>query len=983
MAFAPSDPQIIYVGTGESDGGVGFEHAGLGIMKSTDGGKTWTLLATSSFARGSVKRVRVHPTNPNVVLAATSRGGFGRDAQEGVPSPPPFGLLKSGDGGVTWVRTLAGQATALEVDPSNFNNQYAAIGDQRLGNEIAGPPGSATNGVYRSTDGGQTWTVLAGPWGASTATRAATGRIELAIAPSNPNAVYASMQISTNGGSSNTGLLGLYRTDNPWAPTPTWIQIPTIATGSGGYCYDGANGCGYVHVISVDPTDPNTLFAGGAHDNLWRCTNCGPSPVWTHQSQAGGGDHHAFGWAGSRLINGQDHGLWSTTDRGDSWQFHNELTTIVTFYGGALHPTNAIFVMGGIRDLGGIMIRSESGTWRIARGQSGSTRRPPGEAEVAISSRQPDTDWMAAFLFGAIDRTKDGGQTWTAADAGIDKTGAAFVPPVRKCPSNDDVFLTGTNRMWRANNFFNSAAPAWVPNGPAHPFQFPYWLTAPGTILTIDFAPSDTACNTYAYGNRGGQVQLTTDGGKTWGDLDPSKSLPARPVNSLAFDPANPNILYAALSSFNDATPGKPGHVFKTTNALATSPTWINVSPPDDVPYNVIVIDPRAPNSVYAGTDAGLWYSANSGAGWQRFGPNTGLPNASIYDFKINPATNMTVAFTYGRGAYSLDMTAVPSSGPVLAIPPTSTLLPGATGSSFSQSLSATGGNLPYTWSLNAGALPPGLSLSASGRISGIPTTAGASTFTVVVTDASGGIASQTYSMTIVAAGTVLRSGVLAHIAAGGGWTTVISLSNSSASPAAVTIAFHAPDGSALNLPLTAVLRGITQTTTAASFSGVINPNATLFISAGDQIPSTVVGWADVLSSGPVGGFEIFRFTDPNGTASEGTVPLQTQFPSRIVVPYDNAAGFSTGLAIANLSMTSVTVTATMWDPDGSQLGVQSITLPGSGHTSFFFHQRLAATAGKQGIVIFQSSGTGGLAALALRFAPFGTFTSVPTILGP
>lgn len=119
VVFAPSDPSIIYVGTGEPDPGAGggFGQTGLGIMKSTDGGKTWNLIAASSFARATVKRILVDPDDPKILVGGTSRGGFGRDSQEGgPPAPPPFGILKSADGGASWSRTLNGQVTALETD---------------------------------------------------------------------------------------------------------------------------------------------------------------------------------------------------------------------------------------------------------------------------------------------------------------------------------------------------------------------------------------------------------------------------------------------------------------------------------------------------------------------------------------------------------------------------------------------------------------------------------------------------------------------------------------------------------------------------------------------------------------------------------------------------------------------------------------------------------------------------------------------------
>src|SRR5262249_50507694 len=125
LAFAPSDPDIIYVGTGEGRNGWGFLHVGVGILKSTNGGAPWALLGQSQFARGTIRRLIVDPADPNIVLAATGRGGAGRDSLESVPAPPAFGVLRSTDGGQTWTRTLPGQISALETDPRSFSRQYA------------------------------------------------------------------------------------------------------------------------------------------------------------------------------------------------------------------------------------------------------------------------------------------------------------------------------------------------------------------------------------------------------------------------------------------------------------------------------------------------------------------------------------------------------------------------------------------------------------------------------------------------------------------------------------------------------------------------------------------------------------------------------------------------------------------------------------------------------------------------------------------
>ncbi len=647
IAFAPSDPATIYVGTGES-AGVGFTKTGVGVLKSTDSGRSWAVLGTANFARAAVRRMRVHPTNSTVAIAATTRAGFGKDSQENVPASPHFGIQKSVDGGVSWVRTLTGHATALEIDSTNFNNQYAAIGDQRgtLSNE---QPGSVINGLYRSANGGDSWSRVDGPWGTATPPNA-VGRIELALSPSAPNVLYASIQNPQNTGALNS-LYGLFRTDNAWASVPTWVRVPTDLAGVGGYC--GPGKCGYSHVITVDPANPNTVFAGGAERGFWRCTNCGASPTWTNAT-AGSPvhpDHHALAWAGNRLIDGNDGGIWSTSNGGTTWQNHNSGLSTAMFFSAALHPTDRQFMIGGIRDFAP-SVAGPGNRWSI------NTLVAPtwewGEAEVAMSSSAPSTHWMLAWLRGAIQRTTDGGTTGIQADAGIDKTGAAFVAPVRKCPTNDDVFLTGTNRMWRTNNFFSAASPSWAANGPPHPFPYPTELGAPGTIHAIAFAASEGGCATYAYGNRGGEIYLTRNGGVSWTDLDPASALPARPINSIVFDPTTAAVAYAALSSFDNGTPGMPGHVFKSTDALAATPTWIDISPAADVPFNVLAIDPRTPNLIYAGSDAGLWRSSDGGATWSKQGLNVGMPNVPVYDIQINPTTDTTIAFTYGRGAYRL-----------------------------------------------------------------------------------------------------------------------------------------------------------------------------------------------------------------------------------------------------------------------------------------------------------------------------------------
>jgi len=319
----------------------------------------------------------------------------------------------------------------------------------------------------------------------------------------------------------------------------------------------------------------------------------------------------------------------------------------------------------------------------------------------------------------------------------------------------------------------------------------------------------------------------------------------------------------------------------------------------------------------------------------------------------------------------------IAQDGSGLRITSVSPLPPGVVDGTYFQTLSAAGGAPPYSWGLLTGTLPSGLTLSTNGSITGVPTTVGTSTMTIQVADSAASRVSQTFSVSIIAAGTLARSGVLSHIAAGGTWSTAITLVNSSPQPVPVRVNFRAGDGSAWNLPLVVTQQGGSQAVGTAVLDGVLNPNTSLLIETG-ALTSTAVGWAEVLSPGPVGGFAIFRSSPPSGPSSEGTVPLQTQSPTAVVLPYDNTSGFVMGVAFANPSTIPADITAAIWDEQGSPLGTQTILLPARGHTAFIMPTQLPPTAGKRGIVRFQTTGTGGIAALGLRFSPFGTFTSVP-----
>ena len=416
IAFAPSDPQIIYVGTGEAPGGVGFVQVGVGMLKSHR--RRADLVAARGF--DVCPRVGAPDSRASVQCKCRPRRDeprWIRERQPGRCARRPRSLESRSR------LTAAHRGPEHSPDrraPSKWTRPISTTSTPRLPTSVVGgrarTPGNVTNGLYRSIDGGDTWTRVEGPWGTSSSPSVATvGRIELALSPSSPNVLYASIQIAPNDGPSSTGLLGLYRTDNAWAPVPAWIEVPRQPTGID-YCEPK---CGYTHGIIVDPVNPNTLYAGGAEKGFWRCTNCGATPSWANITTTARvhSDLHALAFAGNRLIVGTDGGVWSTTNSGQSWQNHNNGLSTAMFYSAALHPTDRQFMIGGLRDFQA-SVAGPSNRWSILQQVPvGNGARP--RSPCPRASRRRTGCWRG---FSERFRARPtAASTGIQADVGIDK----------------------------------------------------------------------------------------------------------------------------------------------------------------------------------------------------------------------------------------------------------------------------------------------------------------------------------------------------------------------------------------------------------------------------------------------------------------------------------------------------------------------------------------------------------------------------------
>lgn len=614
IAFANTDTNTIYVGTGEAHSSNSYP--GTGLLKSVNGGRTWTLLASNVFAKASFNELRVSPADANV-LYAVSAPPNNSDGLVRAPASPDTGFHRSTDGGVTWTRTLTGEATDMEVHPADFTRVLAALG-QRAAN--------VDNGVYRSTDAGVTWAKITGPWSAMNG----VGRIELAIAPSNPDVAYVSIHNFTL---NKANLLGVWKTANAWTATPTWTQLSQPPAAQLGDQW------GYDHDIIVHPADENLVFLGGTA--VFRLDGSTWTPVAGHYDPQSNSyfihpDQQVFAWAGTRLVVGNDGGVFSSANNGTNWNNHNTTLATIQFYHGSVHPTRPDHLIGGAQDNSCFVWVGTNGTWSELTTGDGT--------DSAYSRQNPDTKWIYSDQQLGLYRTTDGGVTSIQPTTGLPSSGAPFVPRLAINPFNEDIALAGHTNLYRCVNMFSSATPTWALNGPN---------TTAGSVSAIAFAFSNITGDTYAYATDQGEMRLTTDGGATWRDVFNASDLPSRYINNLAFHPTNAAVLYVVFSGFNESTPTRIGHVFRTANALAVTPSWTRVGPAVNIPHNAITIDPSNTETLYLGNDIGVWRSLDGAATWTQLGTSFGLPNVPVFDIEVN-AIGRAVAFTHGRSAFTL-----------------------------------------------------------------------------------------------------------------------------------------------------------------------------------------------------------------------------------------------------------------------------------------------------------------------------------------
>jgi len=635
IAIDPSNHNTIYVGTGEGNyaagGIIGDSYYGVGILKSTNGGSTWTQIAgpfvgpfgsTSLDGGAFIGALAVSPSSSSVLLA----GLYTSSATN------PSGVYRTADGGTTWTLVLDGNpaspnpGTSIVFDPTNGSNVYAALGN------FAGDP-LFTNGVYKSTDGGQHWTEQFGE------SSNVAGRMVLAIAPSSPTTLYVSVAEALSLG--GDALVGVWKTTNGGT---NWTQLTSVP--------DFCNAqCNYDMDIKVAPNNANVVYATGIYDyntasqtTVIRSLDGGTT--WTLEGAGANGtnvhtDGHALAFSAdsSTLYVGSDGGAWKTANVATSplnWTDLNGPLAITEFYGGlAVDPSDVNIAFGGAQD-NGTQQYTGSTTWNIVTcGDAGFNAIDPGSPSTVYVS----CSWVN-HPFLQKSTTGGGLGTYTGVTTGINTTDrASFIPPFVMDPSNSMNLYVGTYLIYQTTD----GAGAWTAISPD--------VTFGGNVAAIAVAPNNN--NTIYTGSDDGRIAVTTNAltgvPPGWSDISPIGL--SRAITDIAVDPSSSTTAYITYSGFSGFA-DTHGHVITTTNG-GTSYTDISSNLPN-TPVNCIVIDPDIASTLYIGTDIGVFVTSNGGASWSVLG--AGLPDVAVLSLAFHHATRTLFAATHGRSVWSVSL---------------------------------------------------------------------------------------------------------------------------------------------------------------------------------------------------------------------------------------------------------------------------------------------------------------------------------------
>jgi photosystem II stability/assembly factor-like uncharacterized protein len=589
------DGKTLYAGTGEPNQS-GDSYFGAGLMKSSDGGRSWTLLGSSAFNRAAISGIIVSQSNPSKLIVSTTLGSCCRGAYSYSVSAG-LGVFLSSDGGASWTRVLPSPATVgistLVVDPTNPNIIWA---------------GDFAGSTWRSADGGSSWTQSLHYTQTSL-----QGRVALAMSPASGSTLFVAFSNSTG------GFIGLFQYQYPNAQGTALRNPPNVIAFNRVYSICGRAGhtqCDYDLVLGVDPSNANIIYIGGVE--LYRSSDGGQT--WTDLGGFSTGslhpDHHALAFSpsdSSTIFVGNDGGLWTSSNRGTTWTDLNSGLSLTQFYSIAVSPFANNVIIGGTQDNGCVRY-SGSASWpQLVVGDGGWTGFEASNSNI-----------MYCMYTGLnFQKSVDGGATWSNATTGINlKDKSLFIAPLSHPAVSCLIYIGGTH-LYKTTD----CASTWSDVSGA----------AFGSGATIT-ALSAAGSNIVYVGTDGGNVFFSQDGGRSWQTVY-STGQTYSPISSIAVDPTTSTIAYFSVAASGVQKASFQNGAWQVAQLVA--PTGST---------NVIRINPSN-GWLYAGTDVGAYYSSDGGASWALVG--LGLPNVAVFDIVIT-TSGQVVAATHGRGAWSI-----------------------------------------------------------------------------------------------------------------------------------------------------------------------------------------------------------------------------------------------------------------------------------------------------------------------------------------
>lgn len=626
LAVAPSNPEIIYVGSGE-----GLQRPDLavgdGMYKSTDGGKTWRHLGLRDAQQ--IAQIIVDPGDANRVFVAVVGHPYGPNEERGI--------FRSTDGGETWQKVLYKDENTGGVDvvfdPSNSQILYAALWAARVApweirsGESFIAPGS---GLFKSTDGGNTWRQLTkGLPGAAEG----LGRIGIAVGPTRPSRVYATVEAKKKG--------GVYRSDDggeTWTRTNDDRRVGGRGPGAMG--------------IAVHPQNPDTVYV--ANTAAWRSTDGGKTFV-SFKGAPGGDDYQRI-WINPDnpqiMAMSSDQGTVITVNGGASWSsWYNQPTA--QFYHVTTDTRFPYWVYGGQQESGsvGTASRSDYGEITFRDWHSVGVEE---YGTIAADPLDPNT-----IYGGRVSRTnQELGEVADIAPEPVRRGEYRYdrTLPLVFSPRNPHVLYFAANVLFKTTDRGESWQ-AISPDLTRESYEVPknlgiFAASDPekgkhrGVIYAV--APSFQDANVIWAGTDDGLIQVTRDGGKTWTDVTPAELTPWSKVSVMEASHFDAAVAYAAINRFR--LDDLHAYIYRTRDG---GKTWQKITRglPDNAPVNVVREDAERRGLLFAGTETSVYVSFNDGDDWQPLQLN--LPHTSMRDLVIHG--DDLVVGTHGRSFWILD----------------------------------------------------------------------------------------------------------------------------------------------------------------------------------------------------------------------------------------------------------------------------------------------------------------------------------------